>query len=102
MANISTSGDTLEADAFKRLYPSQFYSRFIANSVRPDGRPLMRSSDISIGLNAVTTSASSALVKIGTTTALAGIKLEVFNSKIDYLFFGNVRTLYKIEYFLLR
>ncbi|KAK9811510.1 hypothetical protein WJX72_005082 [[Myrmecia] bisecta] len=75
--------DSLEADAFKKLYPDQFYARFIADGIRPDGRPLGRARTASIGLGAVSTADSSALVKFGNSTALAGIKLEIMVPKDD-------------------
>ena len=69
--------DTLEPDAFRKLYPDQYYSRFVAEGLRPDGRPLSQARPTTIALGAVTTADSSALVKIGNTTVMAGVKLEV-------------------------
>ena len=69
--------DTLEPDAFRKLYPDQYYSRFLAEGLRPDGRPLSQARPTTIALGAVTTADSSALVKIGNTTVMAGVKLEV-------------------------
>ena len=68
--------DALEPDAFKKLYPDQYYARFVAEGLRPDGRPLARARPTTIALGAVSTADSSALVKIGSTTVMAGIKLE--------------------------
>lgn len=67
----------LGPDAFKKLYPEQYYKRFIESGIRPDGRKFGRARPATIGLDAVSTADSSALVKIGSTTVLAGIKLEV-------------------------
>ena len=74
--------DTLEPDAFKKLYSDQYYSRFVAEGLRPDGRPLLRARPTTIALGAVTTADSSALVKIGNTTVMAGVKLEVGASSL--------------------
>lgn len=71
------TGQDLGPDAFKKLYPEQYYKRFLANGVRPDGRAFGRARPTTIGLEAVSTADASALVKIGSTTVLAGIKLEV-------------------------
>lgn len=73
----SVVADQVDAEAFKRLYPALYYKKFIEQSVRPDGRPLGRARDTSISVDVVTTADSSALVKVGNTTALAGIKCEV-------------------------
>jgi len=67
----------MEVEAFKRLYPLPFYERYLDSSVRPDGRPLGRARPTSVSLGAVSTADGSALVKIGNTTMLAGVKLEV-------------------------
>jgi exosome complex component RRP43 len=86
MAGASTQGNTdastanagqLDPDAFKKLYPESFYQKFIESGIRPDGRVFGRARPTTIGLGAVETADSSALVKIGSTTVLAAIKLEV-------------------------
>lgn len=84
MAAVATSnGDSLQADAFKKLYPREFFLKFIEDGIRPDGRPVGRCRPTSIGLNVVSTADGSALVKTGSTTALAGAKLEVMPPKED-------------------
>ena len=72
----STSNE-LQAEAFKQLYPEQYYAKFINSNLRPDGRSLSSARNTSIGINPIGTADSSALVKIGETTAMAGIKLGV-------------------------
>lgn len=67
----------MEGEAFARLYPREYYSKFIAQDLRPDGRLLLQERALSITLGVVGTADSSALVRIGKTSALAGIKLEV-------------------------
>ena len=75
-ADGTSREQALEPEAFKKLYPEQYYQRFIDSGVRPDGRPFGRCRPTTIGLDAVGTADASALVKVGSTTALAGIKLE--------------------------
>ena len=72
----STSNE-LQAEAFKQLYPEQYYAKFINSNLRPDGRSLSSARATSIGINPIGTADSSALVKTGETTAMAGIKLGV-------------------------
>lgn len=51
--------------------------------MRPDGRPLALARPLSVGLDVVTTANASALVKVGSSTALAGIKCEVMQPSDD-------------------
>jgi hypothetical protein len=69
----------LDARAFKKLYPDQYYDRFITARVRPDGRALAGFRPTTIGLRPVESSDASALVKLGRTTVLGSIKLEVIH-----------------------
>jgi polyribonucleotide nucleotidyltransferase len=59
----------LEADAFKRIYPEEYFQRFLSEGTRPDGRPLGRARSTIIGFGAVSTADGSALVKIGSTVS---------------------------------
>ncbi|GIL72003.1 hypothetical protein Vretimale_572 [Volvox reticuliferus] len=79
MAAPSTAmaSDDVDAEAFKRLYPEQYYDRFLSEGVRPDGRPLGRARAVTIGAGAITSVDGSALVKVGRTTVLAGVRLEI-------------------------
>ncbi|PON86907.1 hypothetical protein TorRG33x02_172910, partial [Trema orientale] len=76
----NSSGDLsseMEVDAFRRLFPLRFFERHLSESIRPDGRPLGRARDTTLALGAVASANGSALVKIGLTTMLAAIKMEV-------------------------
>lgn len=75
--STATDGQSLQADAFKKLYPEQYFARFLNDGVRPDGRTLGRSRATTIGLGAVTAVDGSALVRLGHTTVLAGVKLDI-------------------------
>jgi len=77
-APSSAPPDALQADAFRRLFPEQYYAAFVADGLRPDGRPLHRCRPTTVGLGAVASADGSALVKLGSgTTVLAGLRLEV-------------------------
>ncbi|KAM1306562.1 hypothetical protein ACFX2H_008930 [Malus domestica] len=74
------SGDLLskmDGDAFRRLFPLQFYESHFVKSTRPDDRSLTEARETSSALGAVASADGSALVKIGSTTMLAAIKMEV-------------------------
>lgn len=80
MGPAQASGDLsteMEVDAFRRLFPLRFYERHLVESIRPDARPLGRARDTTLALGAVSSADGSALAKIGCTTMLAGIKMEV-------------------------
>ncbi|KAF7804075.1 exosome complex component RRP43 [Senna tora] len=82
----NASGDLsteMEVDAFRRLFPLRFYERHLAESIRPDARPLERARDTTIALGAVASANGSALVKIGSTTMLAAIKMEVMTPSLE-------------------
>lgn len=73
----------VDVDAFRRLFPLRFYERHLTESIRPDGRPLGRARDTTIALGAVASAEGSALAKIGSTTMLAAIKMEVMTPSVD-------------------
>jgi exosome complex component RRP43 len=65
---------SLQASAFKRLYPEQYFQRFLSEGLRPDGRTLSVCRAASIGLHSVAQADGSAMVKLGATTVLAGAR----------------------------
>ncbi|XP_047955988.1 exosome complex component RRP43 [Salvia hispanica] len=86
MAAASGTNDLsseMELDAFRRLFPLCFHERHLLESIRPDGRPLGRARDTSLSLGAVASANGSALAKIGCTTMLAAIKLEVMTPTVE-------------------
>ncbi|XVF56151.1 hypothetical protein PTKIN_Ptkin06aG0094100 [Pterospermum kingtungense] len=82
----NASGDLsteVDVDAFRRLFPLRFYEKHLSESIRPDARPLSRARDTTIALGAVASANGSALAKIGSTTMLAAIKMEVMTPSIE-------------------
>jgi len=80
MGSTTMSNDLsseMEVDAFRRLFPLRFHERHLQESIRPDARPLGKARDTSVALGAVASADGSALAKIGCTTMLAAIKMEV-------------------------
>ncbi|XP_011048048.1 PREDICTED: exosome complex component RRP43-like [Populus euphratica] len=80
------SGDLsseMEVDAFRRLFPLRYFERHLSESIRPDARPLGRARDTTLALGAVASAHGSALAKIGSTTMLAAIKLEVMTPSTE-------------------
>jgi len=65
-------------EAHRRLYPTEFLRKFVAQGVRPDGRRLTKFRKAAVTVGAVCGSAvGSALVKLGNTTVLAGVRAEL-------------------------
>ncbi|WVO17612.1 hypothetical protein L204_105309 [Cryptococcus depauperatus] len=73
---------TLSPEIFKQLHPAHYLSRFLSSGYRPDGRKHASSTqaqwrDVSINMRCISTAHGSALVKMGDTTVVCGIKAEV-------------------------
>lgn len=73
----------MEVDAFRRLFPLRYFERHLAESIRPDARRLSRARDTTISIGAVASADGSALAKIGSTTMLAAIKMEVMTPSLE-------------------
>ncbi|KAL3752585.1 hypothetical protein ACJRO7_000053 [Eucalyptus globulus] len=87
MGTPNAVGDWLsemEVSAFRRLFPLRYYERHLSESIRPDARPLKRARDTIVSLGAVASSDGSVLAKIGSTTMLATIKMEVMTPPNHY------------------
>ncbi|WOL18687.1 exosome complex component RRP43 [Canna indica] len=76
------AGD-MEVEAYRRLFPLPFYERYLQNYVRPDARPLHRARDTSVALGPIASAHGSSSVKIGDTTMLAAVKLEVMTPSAE-------------------
>lgn len=76
----------LSAQTFKRLHPHAYLDRFLLEGYRPDGRSLPTSSsssvdswrDVTVNVGSVSTASGSALVRLGETTIVCGVKAEIF------------------------
>lgn len=73
----------MEVDAFRRLFPLRYFERHLAESIRPDARSLSRARNTTISMGAVASADGSALAKIGSTTMLAAIKMEVMTPSLE-------------------
>ncbi|GAA5984434.1 hypothetical protein JCM11641_000136 [Rhodosporidiobolus odoratus] len=69
---------------FKRLHPKPYLERFVGEGLRPDGRPTGAQAkendawrDVSVNIGSVSTAPSSALVRLGKTSLVCGITLEI-------------------------
>ena len=65
------------AEAFKKIYPELYYDKYLSHNVRPDGRTPEKVRETNISVNSIETADGSAFVKLGNSTAIAGIKAQV-------------------------
>ncbi|KAF5941186.1 hypothetical protein HYC85_022353 [Camellia sinensis] len=80
MSSANASSDLsseMEVDAFRRLFPLRFHERHLLESTCPDARKLGKARDTTLALGTIASADGSALAKIGCTTTLAAIKMEV-------------------------
>uniref|UniRef100_A0A1J3H4B1 Ribosomal RNA-processing protein 43 n=2 Tax=Noccaea caerulescens TaxID=107243 RepID=A0A1J3H4B1_NOCCA len=73
----------MDVDAFRRIFPLRFFERHLSESLRPDARPLGKARDTNVNFGLVSTADGSALAKIGSTTMLAAIRMEVMTPSTD-------------------
>lgn len=68
------------ATELRAVDPQAFYKYFLDKNIRPDSRELLKARSTSISVDCVRSADGSALVKIGNTTVICGIKAEISNS----------------------
>ncbi|KAJ7316138.1 hypothetical protein JRQ81_002300 [Phrynocephalus forsythii] len=64
------------AGGFRTVEPLEYYRRFLKENCRPDGRGLGEFRTTTVNIGSITTADGSALVKLGNTTVVCGIKAE--------------------------
>ncbi|KAJ6619721.1 ribosomal protein S5 domain 2-type protein [Mycena sp. CBHHK59/15] len=77
------SDSALKASIFQRLHPRAYLERFVAESVRPDGRSFDAWRDVSVNVGSISTANGSALVRLGETTIVCGVKAEIAEPELD-------------------
>ena len=103
---MTTTTTTTSSDIFQRLHPRVYLERFLAEHVRPDGRPFNVARDVAVNVGVSAASASfyahriiffsqpkitgsistadgSALVRLGNTTVVCGVKAEIAEPELD-------------------
>jgi len=64
-------------EAFRKIYPSEFYKKFLVHKVRPDGRPLSKVRKTNISVGSLLNTNGSSFVKLGNTSVICGIEGQV-------------------------
>ncbi|KAJ3504972.1 hypothetical protein NLJ89_g7661 [Agrocybe chaxingu] len=75
--------DALKAAVFQRLHPRAYLEKFLAEDVRPDGRSFDGFRDVSVNVGSISTADGSALVRMGNTTVVCGVKAEIAEPELD-------------------
>ena len=70
------------AENFLSCQPEEYYQRFIDHDIRPDGRKLDEYRPINIGIGSIKTADGSAVLKIGKTTVVCGIRAQLTDPPI--------------------
>ena len=101
-----------------KVYPQEYFKKFVQQSVRPDGRKLtkVRKTTISTGLDnasgdeddtalncglftgSIKSAEGSAIVKIGNTTAVAGIKAQLIVPLDEHPDKGTIGKLISVSF----
>ncbi|KIJ49546.1 hypothetical protein M422DRAFT_59277 [Sphaerobolus stellatus SS14] len=82
-AKASTSQKKFDPSVFQRLHPRAYLERFLAEGVRPDGREPGSWRDAIANVGSITTADGSALIKMGNTTVVCGVKAEIAEPELD-------------------
>ncbi|KAG0227087.1 Exosome complex component RRP43 [Actinomortierella wolfii] len=79
----TSSTFTFSAAAFQRLHPAEYFRKFVSQGVRPDGRLLNGFRPTTVHRSVVSTANGSAMVRVGGTTVVCGIKAEVAEPTLE-------------------
>ncbi|KAF9458465.1 ribosomal protein S5 domain 2-type protein [Collybia nuda] len=75
--------EALKASIFQRLHPRIYLERFLSENIRPDGRDFDVWRDVFVNVGSITTADGSALVRLGNTTIVCGVKAEIAEPELD-------------------
>jgi exosome complex component RRP43 len=73
----------INAQIFQRLHPKAYLERFLADKFRPDGREASEWRDLFVHLGSISTADGSALVRLGETTIVCGVKAEIAEPDLE-------------------
>ncbi|KAM9347961.1 exosome complex component RRP43 [Symphorus nematophorus] len=71
------------AAGFKTAEPLEYHRSFLKENCRPDGRELSEFRTTTLNIGSISTADGSALVKVGNTTVICGIKAELANPTVE-------------------
>ncbi|CAE8635693.1 unnamed protein product, partial [Polarella glacialis] len=82
----------MDATLFQKFHPEEYYKRFLADGVRPDGRVLRESRPAELRRGALSSVHGSASVRLGQSAALAGVRAEVVEAAPDQPAVGRIEV----------
>lgn len=68
---------------FKTAQPIEYYKQFIKENIRPDGRRLGEFRKVFLNIGSINTADGSALVRLGETMVVCGIKAELADPSVE-------------------
>nr|XP_057942953.1 exosome complex component RRP43 [Doryrhamphus excisus] len=71
------------AAGFKTAEPLEYHRSFLKENCRPDGRELLEFRTTTLNIGSICTADGSALVKLGNTTVICGVKAELANPSVE-------------------
>ncbi|XP_067348317.1 exosome complex component RRP43 isoform X2 [Channa argus] len=71
------------AAGFKTAEPLEYHRTFLKENCRPDGRELSEFRTTTLNIGSISTADGSALVKVGNTTVICGIKAELATPTVE-------------------
>ncbi|KAI9028955.1 exosome complex component RRP43-like protein [Phycomyces nitens] len=74
---------TKNFEIFSRIQPNEYIGRFLDKNIRPDGRLLDQFRPTFVTAGTIATANASAMVRLGGTTVVCGIKAEVCEPRVD-------------------
>eukprot|EP00128_Syssomonas_multiformis_P010230 Colp12_sorted_trinity150504_noHs@26308 len=74
---------SLQAETFKKIRPAEYYKKFLTENIRPDGRDLWKVRKIALDIGSISSANGSALVRLGHTSVMCGIKAELADPQDD-------------------
>ncbi|CAG8617855.1 1271_t:CDS:2 [Paraglomus brasilianum] len=82
-ANKKETKFIVDADSIRRIQPLEYFRHFTDQKIRPNGRVFNRFRKTTLHLGSVTTADGSAVVRIGNTSVVCGIKAEVAEPNVN-------------------
>nr|XP_018896802.1 PREDICTED: exosome complex component RRP43-like [Bemisia tabaci] len=68
---------------YKTIHPVRYYREYLSHNIRPDGRSLQQFRPISINIGSLKNADGSAVIKLGNTSVVCGVKAELFTPKAE-------------------
>jgi exosome complex component RRP43 len=73
LTSVSETTDLMDAAVYQRLHPREYQRRFLSAAVRSDGRSPAAARRATLTMGSLSSAVGSAMVKLGRTTAVAGL-----------------------------